>query len=225
MLSWNGRDLACVHSVRRLLEQCVQFEWGRVQGRCYFLQDIYLIWLLTRIVWSVCAGQVHVSTTQGNASQKAPKALNTLRCLCSSLWLVWLQASEVTVWNCEIYGGKAMAGRHLLPVPTLELDVWGRACAQRLPGLKLPCPGCLRSVPTPEIQLCIQKNWEIQEIWVEVQFGSAFKIQCKHIQKSTCKQLLDCLTIRSTPIQCCKCAVLSGTEISYVFQTTAVPEL
>jgi len=91
-----------------------------------------------------------------------------------------------------------------MPVPTLEMEVWGRTSARWLPGFQLSSPGCLRALPKLVTQLSIQTAWEIQEIWVEVLFGSAFKICCKQIRKIYLETFIGLgigLTITGTPIK------------------------
>lgn len=90
-------------------------------------------------------------------------------------WLVWFQASEVTVWNSALLRGRVMASSR--PVCCTKDRGERRAMCEKEPcsgagWTELLSPGAQSSAKFTT-QLCIQTAWEIQ---AEMQFGSALEI-------------------------------------------------
>lgn len=90
-------------------------------------------------------------------------------------WLVWFQASEVTVWNSALLRGRVMASSR--PVCCTKDRGERRAMCEKEPcsgagWAELLSPGAQSSAKFTT-QLCIQTAWEIQ---AEMQFGSALEI-------------------------------------------------
>lgn len=176
-------DLACVHSVRFLLEQCVQFYWGTVQGRCCFLQDIFNLTsdknCVICLYWTgLCQYYSVKCKPESNLKHCTPSDVCVAAYICRRDlgWLVWLQASEVTAWNYELYRGRVMASRSMHACAHAGDGGARKDLCPWLPGFKLPSPGCPRALPLSNVtQLCIHPIGKYGKFGLKCSFDMLLK--------------------------------------------------